>query len=64
MRLWATQKYNWKLSDKGLFDIQTKRSVLKSATTEEVVFAKLGLRYKGPAERIYFDDVEPLTNDT
>lgn len=60
MRLWATQKFNWKLGDKGLVDINTGESVLESATSEEQIFRKLKLRYKAPAERTYFDDVEPL----
>lgn len=60
MRLWATQKFNWKLTDRGLFSINNGRSVLKSAPTEEEIFQKLRLRYKAPPDRVFFDDVEPL----
>lgn len=60
MRLWATQKFNWKLSDKGLFDISSGRTLLSGATSEEEIFSKLRLRYKAPSERLFFDDVEPM----
>jgi DNA polymerase/3'-5' exonuclease PolX len=60
MRLWATQKYNCKLSDEGLFEISSGKSILRGATREEEVFNKLRLRYKAPSERLFFDDVEPL----
>lgn len=60
MRLWATQKYNWRLSDKGLYDIPSGEAVLKVAHQEEDIFQKLQLQYKAPRDRTYFDDVEPL----
>lgn len=60
MRLWATQKFNWKLTDRGLFTINNGRAVLKAAHTEEVIFQKLKLRYKAPPDRVFFDDIEPL----
>jgi len=60
MRLWAKQKYKWRLSDKGLIDIGTGNPVMKAATSEQEIFKKLRLRYRAPSERTYFDDVEPL----
>ena len=60
MRLWATDRLNWKLSDQGIFDICSGQPILSEATCEEEVFKILGLRYKAPPERVYFDDVEPF----
>eukprot|EP00934_Nitzschia_sp_Nitz4_P000770 Nitzschia sp. Nitz4//scaffold13_size275219//131202//133337//NITZ4_000873-RA/size275219-augustus-gene-0.233-mRNA-1//1//CDS//3329536011//770//frame0 len=60
MRLWATDKFNWRLSDKGLVDKESGEFILRAAHTEEEIFRKLQLRYKEPKDRMYFDDVEPL----
>jgi len=61
MRQWANSKFNWKLDDKGLFDRMTGERVIIVGCTEEDVFNKLQLVYKAPPDRIFFDDVHPLT---
>jgi DNA polymerase lambda len=58
MRLWAKQKFNLKLSDRGMFDIITGKQV--HASSEREVFKILKIHFKEPSERIYFDDVVPL----
>lgn len=58
MRLWATQKFNLKLTDRGMFDIITGKQV--HASSEREVFEILKIHFKEPPERVYFDDVVPL----
>jgi DNA polymerase lambda len=58
MRLWAKQKFNLKLSDRGMFDVITGKQV--HASSEREVFEILKIHFKEPPERVYFDDVVPL----
>ena len=58
MRLWAKQKFNLKLTDRGMFDIITGKQV--HASSEREVFEILKIHFKEPFERVYFDDVIPL----
>jgi DNA polymerase/3'-5' exonuclease PolX len=62
MRQFAKSEFNWKLDDKGIKDRRTNKNIdfdppLK---TEHDVFRALGLVYKRPADRKFFDDVEPI----
>lgn len=61
MRLWSLRKFGWTLSDHGLFERGTNRSIGDFAT-EQDIFKKLGLRWKEPHERDSFDAVSPLNN--
>jgi DNA polymerase lambda len=58
MRLWAKQKFNLKLTDRGMFDIITGKQV--NASSEREAFEILKIHFKEPSERVYFDDVVPL----
>lgn len=58
MRLWAKQKFNIKLTDRGLFDISTGKQI-SEARDEKQVFDHLNLYFKEPHERVCFDDVVP-----
>jgi DNA polymerase IV len=62
MRQWAKSEHNWQLDDKGIKDRRTNKYIdfdppLK---TEQDVCRVLGIVYKRPADRKFFDDVEPL----
>ena len=63
MRLYATRKYNYKLSDHGLVDKSTERSIICHPTSERDIFDVLGLQWKEANERECFDDVEPYDSD-
>jgi DNA polymerase/3'-5' exonuclease PolX len=56
MRLWATRKFQWRLTHHGLYSIKTGESVF-DASTEKEVFDKLDLVWKEPHERDCFDAV-------
>jgi DNA polymerase/3'-5' exonuclease PolX len=60
MRLYAKRKFNWKLNDKGLFDLKTGERVITTVCTEKDLFDKLQLIYKAPRDRKFFDDVHPI----
>ena len=70
MRLWAKREKSLSLNDHGLFPVTHTKlgaNVPKSsnrlsfnASTERDVFDYLGLVYKEPADRNFFDDVIPL----
>lgn len=65
MRLWATRKFNYKLSDLGLFDKDTNHCVMGQIPVhEKEVFDKLNLVWKEPSERDCFDAVECITQGT
>jgi DNA polymerase/3'-5' exonuclease PolX len=70
MRLWATRKANLVLNDHGFFPVskwkQSRHSTYSrhddeghylEASSEMKIFDRLGLMYKEPHERNYFDDV-------
>lgn len=59
MRLWATVKFGYQLSDHGIFQRGTKTRVLQSASTEKEVFDFLQMVWKEPYERNCFNDVIP-----
>jgi DNA polymerase/3'-5' exonuclease PolX len=58
MRLWATRKFDYRLSDHGLEHKDTQTSVLENPSTEKEVFDFLNLKWKEPCERDGFDAVE------
>ena len=65
MRLYAKQRFGWKLTDRGLFDISSGKPVgigddSSTPITEKDIYKKLQLVYKDPPSRIFFDDVNPL----
>jgi DNA polymerase lambda len=62
MRLWAKQRLNLKMTDRGLFDIGTGKKVMDGSSSEEEVFERLNLCYKAPPDRQFFDDVVPLSS--
>ncbi len=62
MRLYATRKYNYKLSDHGLVDKSTDSPIIIHPTSERDIFDVLGLQWKETNERECFDDVEPFDN--
>lgn len=62
MRQWAKAKFNWRLNDKGIFDIGSGQRVHPTVQTEEDVFDVLQLIYKAPPERKFFDDVHPISD--
>ena len=59
MRLWATYKFEMKLSDHGLFDRATSKKRIVEASTEREVFDFLQVKWKEPSERDGFDALEP-----
>lgn len=59
MRLYATRKYNYMLSDHGLIDKSTERPIIYHPTSERDIFDVLGLQWKETNERECFDDVKP-----
>jgi DNA polymerase/3'-5' exonuclease PolX len=66
MRRWASSK-NFSLDDRGLFPVARNQRTgpkIKSSvfypSTERELFDHLGLVYKEPTDRNYFDDVIPL----
>jgi DNA polymerase/3'-5' exonuclease PolX len=62
MRQWAKSKFNWRLNDKGIFDIGSGQRLHPNIRSEEQVFAALGIVYKTPPERKFFDDVHPISD--
>ena len=62
MRLYAKRQFNWKLNDKGLFDLKTGERVITTVCTEKDLFEKLQLIYKAPRDRKFFDDVHPIAS--
>ena len=56
MRLWARRKFNYSLSDHGLFERDTSTRVME-ASSEIEVFDVLGLVWKETSERDGFDSV-------
>jgi DNA polymerase/3'-5' exonuclease PolX len=62
MRQWAKSKFNWKLNDKGIFDIGSGQRLYPTLRSEEDVFKVLRLVYKTPPERKFFDDVHPISH--
>jgi DNA polymerase/3'-5' exonuclease PolX len=58
MRLWATRKFNYRLSDHGLEQKDTQMTVLENPSSEKEVFDFLNLQWKEPCERDGFDAVE------
>lgn len=62
MRQFAKSEFNWKLDDKGIKDRRTNKNIdfHPPLKTEHDVFRALGLVYKRPADRKFFDDVEPI----
>jgi DNA polymerase/3'-5' exonuclease PolX len=64
MRLWATRKFNYTLSDHGILDKNTRQPVLKNPINEKEVFDLLGLKWKEPTERDCFDAVESISGET
>lgn len=57
MRLWATKKHKLKLSDHGLFTELKLPALENHPNSEKEVFDRLGLKWKEPHQRNYFDDV-------
>jgi DNA polymerase lambda len=57
MRLWATRKHGYKLSDHGLFQRGGGTVSVMSASNEAQIFRRLQLVYKEPHERDGFDAV-------
>jgi DNA polymerase lambda len=57
MRLWATRKHGYKLSDHGLFMRGVDNVRVLEPSNEAQVFYRLGLVYKEPHERDGFDAV-------
>ena len=63
IRLYATRKRKWKLSDKGLFFNTSGLGKSMKAKTEKEVFDKLGVVWKEPTERDGFHAcIEKETN--
>lgn len=62
MRLWAKRKCGFELNDHGLFREGSIERVIE-ANTEHEVFAKLGIVWKEPKDRNWFDDVEGLNGE-
>lgn len=62
MRQWAKAKFNWKLNDKGIFDIGSGQRLHPNLRCEEEVFETLKIVYKAPPERNFFDDVHPIAD--
>jgi DNA polymerase/3'-5' exonuclease PolX len=60
MRLWATRKFNYMLSDHGIVDKSTGKPIIKNPSSENDIFDVLGLKWKETTERDCFDDVEPF----
>lgn len=60
MRLYASRKYNYMLSDHGLIDKNTELPIIHHPTSERDIFDVLGLQWKETNERECFDDVEPF----
>jgi DNA polymerase/3'-5' exonuclease PolX len=58
MRLWATRKFKYQLSDHGLIDKDSRKPVLRNPDSERTVFDALGMKWKEPHERDCFDAVE------
>jgi DNA polymerase/3'-5' exonuclease PolX len=61
MRLWASRKYKYKLSDHGLLIKSTQLPVLTNPSSEKEVFDVLGLQWKETTEREFFDDVVSMS---
>ena len=64
MRLWATRKFNYILSDHGLLDKNTNQPMLTNPKTEKDVFDLLRLKWKEPFERDGCDAVEGICGET
>jgi DNA polymerase/3'-5' exonuclease PolX len=63
MRLYATRKHNYMLSDHGLVDKSTERPIICHPTSERDIFDVLGLQWKETNERECFDDVKPFDDE-
>lgn len=64
MRLWATRKFGFMLSDHSLCDKDTKLPVLENPSCERSVFEFLRLKWKEPSERDCFDAIEIVPGET
>mmetsp|Transcript_24139 Transcript_24139/g.25908 ORF Transcript_24139/g.25908 Transcript_24139/m.25908 type:complete len:547 (-) Transcript_24139:17-1657(-) len=60
LRVWANRKFNWKLSDHGLFDREDGKTRVREATTEKDIFEHLQIVYREPHERLCWDALEPI----
>ena len=60
MRVWADRRFNWKLSDHGLYDRSDGKTRVREASTERDIFDHLKIVYREPHERDCWDALEPI----